>query len=242
MWTWTGKQLLAGAAAVGSASLLLLALAMPSSGGESRARDLPAVEAQSVVTEAPEKGATGDQIVCAGGQTLRTSLAQKGEDFVLVATFQDVGAGRLIVEGPVGETEVSLARSPEVEGEYYGGEAMIISGKVADDGGLEATGVEPACPQFLVQEIETEEPQAPAPAPGTAAPTPDDEPNQAPGPADADDDGGPIFVMLRDDDDEDDDKDKKNEGRGNRGGGRGDDDRRGDDDERDDDDDDDDDD
>jgi hypothetical protein len=219
MRTWNSR-LLAGAVAAGAGALLFLGLALPSQNSGGNADDLMlSVETATEEAGEPQKGATGDPIACAGGETLLTSFAQKGDDFVLVATFQDVAGGGLLVEGPGGETAVSLARSPTVQGEYYGGEAMIISGKVTDDNRLEATGIEPACPQFFVQEIETDAPEPTPPAQPTSPPATESSRDSA-----EDDHSGAAFVILRDEGDDDDrydGRDKDNEGRGNRDEGRG---------------------
>jgi hypothetical protein len=159
-------------------------------------------------------GATGELISCGGGTQVQTSFAQDGGEFVLLGAFQDVVADRLMVLAPNGELAISLDRPPEVEGEFWGGEAVHIIGDVRADGELEAEEITAACPDVAVREVAGEGGAPPPPAPtmddasanaGDVATQPDDAP------------------LIQGDDDEDDgsDKDKdKDNGRGH-GNGRG---------------------
>ncbi|MEX0682923.1 MAG: hypothetical protein WD904_10540 [Dehalococcoidia bacterium] len=150
------------------------------------------------------KGATGDPIVCGGGEIL--SSWSEGEDtFQVTGTLEGVSAGALRVQAPTGMVRLSLDAHPTVEGEYWGGEAIHATGNIADDGTLLVTSVRQACPHALVREIPA---ALPSPTPDAPPPVEFVTPSK---PQAHGESHKPLHVTLGGDDDEKDEKPEKHE-------------------------------
>jgi hypothetical protein len=100
---------------------------------------------------------------CPGGAPVQSSFRQEANAFFVIGRFAEADGGTVRVDAPVGRVDVSLTLDADVEGAFESGDPISVSGRVAQDGDLEATQVRSGCRDTFVAEPDPTATVAPEP-------------------------------------------------------------------------------